>query len=613
MLKKILFLISALMVSYVSAQTTITVATDGSGMYNCDGIDDHVEINKALADIGAAGGTVHLKAGTYIIDDQIIIAKSNTTLEGDGEEKTIIKLVDEADWGAYLPAADCYIIDDKALIINSELANENLTLKKFTIDGNKKNQHYTHPKHGRILIEDGESNYPAIVIGTGGGDEIKNVIYSHIRVIENNDDAFVLFNGNGATVEHCYVTNSGHSSVYFMSCINVLVQYNEFVVEANSGVRFDCGNHIVVKNNLIYGEPEKTGNSNFGVQFTHRQVGSVGVDDFIIENNFIKYTAGAGICVDAYTPENAKGMIIRNNRIYQCGNVGTSENQRETGGINIKNFTNTLIENNTIVNCIGSGIRIGGNVGFNTQWPNSDTPLTATIKNNIITHMVAPKGLTAFGIDIRDNNTAVCTYNNVWNNHSGNYKGCTPGVGSISVDPMFHSVDIGTNFWNTNGNADFHLKSNEGRWDDSIWVTDSEKSKCINAGDPATTYSNEPAPNGGRVNMGAYGNTSEASKSSSGGTTSVLTEHFKSGPAFVLNKILSNSALSFVVEIEKPGSFSFQILNIQGQRLWAYNNGGEYAGTYNIDCNSANINNGTYFIMVKYNNMQIIRKFTVTK
>jgi len=35
-------------------------------------------------------------------------------------------------------------------------------------------------------------------------------------------------------------------------------------------------------------------------------------------------------------------------------------------------------------------------------------------------------------------------------------------------------------------------------------------SPCIDAGDPASDYSNEPAPNGGRINLGAYGNTSEA-------------------------------------------------------------------------------------------------------
>ena len=53
-----------------------------------------------------------------------------------------------------------------------------------------------------------------------------------------------------------------------------------------------------------------------------------------------------------------------------------------------------------------------------------------------------------------------------------------------------------------------------GRWDGSSWVTDGTNSPCIDAGDPASAFSNEPAgENGARVNMGAYGNTSQASKS----------------------------------------------------------------------------------------------------
>ena len=41
-------------------------------------------------------------------------------------------------------------------------------------------------------------------------------------------------------------------------------------------------------------------------------------------------------------------------------------------------------------------------------------------------------------------------------------------------------------------------------------------SPAIDLGDPAADYSNEPAPNGGRLNLGAFGNTAEASSSATG-------------------------------------------------------------------------------------------------
>ncbi len=47
-----------------------------------------------------------------------------------------------------------------------------------------------------------------------------------------------------------------------------------------------------------------------------------------------------------------------------------------------------------------------------------------------------------------------------------------------------------------------------------IWSVDTVTSPCIDAGDPNMDVGNEPEGNGGRINMGAYGGTYQASKSS---------------------------------------------------------------------------------------------------
>jgi hypothetical protein len=80
-----------------------------------------------------------------------------------------------------------------------------------------------------------------------------------------------------------------------------------------------------------------------------------------------------------------------------------------------------------------------------------------------------------------------------------------PGEGNIDVDPLFADPD----------NGDFHLKSQAGRWDavTRSWVVDDVTSPCIDTGDPDSPVEYEPEPNGGRVNMGAYGGTAEASMS----------------------------------------------------------------------------------------------------
>ncbi|MHC4425357.1 MAG: LamG domain-containing protein [Planctomycetota bacterium] len=64
-------------------------------------------------------------------------------------------------------------------------------------------------------------------------------------------------------------------------------------------------------------------------------------------------------------------------------------------------------------------------------------------------------------------------------------------------------------------NDDYHLLSERGRyWPEyDLWVLDKVTSPCIDGGDPHANYSNEPVPDGGRINMGAYGGTRYASMS----------------------------------------------------------------------------------------------------
>ncbi len=102
------------------------------------------------------------------------------------------------------------------------------------------------------------------------------------------------------------------------------------------------------------------------------------------------------------------------------------------------------------------------------------------------------------------------------------------GLGIVKTNPQFaeagrwvHPDDLNTPTDPKDPNAvwiagDYHLKSEMGRWDpvSLAWVLDTITSPVVNAGDWQSPYDHEPAPNGNRINMGCYGNTSEASKSS---------------------------------------------------------------------------------------------------
>jgi hypothetical protein len=92
---------------------------------------------------------------------------------------------------------------------------------------------------------------------------------------------------------------------------------------------------------------------------------------------------------------------------------------------------------------------------------------------------------------------AVVTYSDVYGGYSG--------TGNINANPGFANVASG----------DYHLKSQAGRWHpgSQTWVQDAVTSPCIDAGDPNSDWTAELWPHGKRINMGAYGGTSQASMS----------------------------------------------------------------------------------------------------
>jgi hypothetical protein len=106
-------------------------------------------------------------------------------------------------------------------------------------------------------------------------------------------------------------------------------------------------------------------------------------------------------------------------------------------------------------------------------------------------------------------------------------RGWWPDIGNIHLDPLFVRPGHWVNATDPNEvlgaddsravwvDGDYHVKSVAGRWDATTgtWVSDDVSSPCIDAGDPSHSVGSEPAPNGGIVNMGAYGGTAEAGKS----------------------------------------------------------------------------------------------------
>ena len=197
-----------------------------------------------------------------------------------------------------------------------------------------------------------------------------------------------------------------------------------------------------------------------------------------------------------YYPDVATLVEVSNCRIYNF-----------TKGVGITAYVSSLDESESAIENAGKQMQLDHLtiVGCNTGILYGCHVLPV-IKNSIIagnTTTLELQGTNAQE-DKGKNITYSCLYGTAKDDSLSDY-----GTGCIAKDPCFADAASG----------DFHLKSAAGRWNGATWVKDTVTSPCIDAGEASAAYANEPSPNGNRANMGAYGNTAEASKSTFGGST----------------------------------------------------------------------------------------------
>ena len=169
------------------------------------------------------------------------------------------------------------------------------------------------------------------------------------------------------------------------------------------------------------------------------------------------------------------GVLLRGGMIRNCI-ISDNIAGQDGGGVEVwgGSLSNCTVAYNTADN-VGGGLDIGD---------------AATIANCIVVSNRAPAG-----DDFYEWEPINITYSCI--------QPLTAGDGVIAVDPLFGNP----------AQRDFHLQSIAGRMQsDGSWSNDAISSPCIDGGNPADAFLAETAPNGQRVNMGAYGNTVEASR-----------------------------------------------------------------------------------------------------
>jgi parallel beta-helix repeat protein len=290
-----------------------------------------------------------------------------------------------------------------------------------------------------------------------------------------------------ATITDCVIFGNESRGIYCWDSsaiiLNCMIRNNEM-----TGIELSGEGSWLIDNCVIFD------NHDSGIWGLVKGAGTATISNCVIKGNNNPVTPGGGIRISTYDEGTAKitnCTITGNRAVSRFGRVNPG------GGISCTSTGDTVITNSILWNNVGGDIYLCNfAMPPNGDWTTEPTELTVSYSRPGIIFVQEDR---IFGDPV-----------------------LTLGPGNVDVDPCFAEPG----YWDQNGtpedanddfwvNGDYHLKSQAGRWDPETqsWVQDDVTSPCIDAGDPMSPIGHEVFPNGGIINIGAYGGTAEASKS----------------------------------------------------------------------------------------------------
>ena len=330
----------------------------------------------------------------------------------------------------------------------------------------------------------------------GGG--ITCVTFSHSENSSAVLTGFTLVNANGSGVSAIALSNS--SSPIISKCVIGLPgESNTIGITATSSTP-------TIQNCTIQ--------NNTGIAIS--TTGACQIMQNTIQNNGgLGISTTAACTIAQNTLSNNAGGLALTGAAYVAGNLITNNNLATDGAGILADAAGITIQNNVIAN--NTSAAHGGGVScvlstnlFNNTFDNNSAATaggniyvavnTVRLDSNIITD--APTG---GGIAVASSVVPVeVAYNDLWNNGGGSFVGLpdqTGTRGNFSANPLF-----------VNPGSDYHVKSVAGHWTTTGFVLDTVTSPCCATGDPGLSYNLQPTPNGSCIEVGTYGDTPQASK-----------------------------------------------------------------------------------------------------
>ncbi|MFB2893576.1 right-handed parallel beta-helix repeat-containing protein [Aerosakkonemataceae cyanobacterium BLCC-F50] len=398
------------------APNTVTVASSttknkGGADILTDGTNDQVEINKAIEQVGkAGGGTVLLLDGTFNITDNILTVYDNVTLTGIG-------------WSTVLKQGNNVVFSNAGMVRSAADSGQgniakpiyyNQHFRHMSWDGNKANQTSYKNAYGNFGFYE-DSSFEDL--------RVHSFKYYGLDPHENSDAKVSTLR---LTVKDNLADHNAQDGITLDHIFNSVVEGNISDANTRHGINVvtDSDNNII-RNNVV------TNNGYRGIVVQSGTEKERTSDNNLLENNIVKLNKQDGIYLEL-----AEGTKLKNNNVEGNGQ----------SGIHLKGASNSTISENQLLNNSQSKHQGYSEILINHYLNTSTNQTTYSTKNVAENNTILNnKSVVAkYGIEEKAPGNDYNTYRD--NTIQGTYK--TTRIQGLNSKESYSVNQTGRTLWN---------------------------------------------------------------------------------------------------------------------------------------------------------------------
>jgi len=323
--------------------------------------NDQTVINQALEDVkNAGGGKVYLNAGTYKVDNTVVIW-SNTVLTGSPDAVIMVS-----------PTSSQWYVGSVGIISCKESV-KNVEISGFQINGNLgafPPGYANTPGHDKDCMR-------CIILHGNSGDYADNIRIHDMKLYDSFSDGAYIYYAKNVKVYNNFISNCQHEGVFWSVVLDSEMYGNKIAGITSDCLRLDNSINCKVYDNVLFSYDGTNLNSAYPHGENGIQIGNAGSSHGYDASNKPTVTTNIEIFNNIFANNGLKAILLgsgSDNNVYVHDNKFIGVAELEQLGISVEGLVPTKATSERIFNSIFDVLdRI-----FTFQYPNKETAINAS-------------------------------------------------------------------------------------------------------------------------------------------------------------------------------------------------------------------------------------------